>query len=106
MEGKNGVSPGKAIIHGNLTEARGKRNTEMGLGIGDSFQVYGFNCVEKWKLVGLETSTATFDVRGKGYGCTDFFAIFLGIPSARWHWIVTANSKEPLGLLSSQLTLQ
>lgn len=77
-----------------LFDRAGQRHEQLSVCPGESFEARGFGSTEVWKLKELKTDQATFDVRGRYYGCTDPFAIWFGIPSARLHLTVFVRSRD------------
>jgi hypothetical protein len=91
------LADGRVIVHAagtrpTLRDSGGHEATAVTVQVGESFTAAGFNCSERWKLNTVAPDSATFDVRGRYYGCTDPFAVFLSIPSRTSHWTVIVRT--------------
>ncbi|MBN1347768.1 MAG: hypothetical protein JXQ73_34095 [Phycisphaerae bacterium] len=95
------LSQDEVVVRGWLRDPQGQRCDRLVVRPNQSFDAVGTNCHEKWTLKELRKDLATFDVRGRYYGCTDLFAIVFGIPSRTSHWTVSVRRSDPTTSTSS-----
>jgi hypothetical protein len=89
------LSEGQAVVvGGRLYDANKYKRERITVTPRQWFEANGTNCTEKWTLIEAGKDSATFDVRGRYYSCTDIFAIFMGIPSTVSHWSVVVKPRE------------
>ncbi len=88
----------KVTVYGRFRLPEDQRCEEVTVRLNKSFEAEGRNCRERWMLKDVQEEQATFDVRGRYYGCTDLIAILFATPSRVSHWTVSVKRSEQSGI--------